>query len=126
MYDLVDRVEDYPEFLPWCAGAELLERTEEVTRGRIDIDFNGLRSRIVTRNTKERPRRMTLELVEGPFRSFSGEWTFAALGDEGCRVELVVDYSFSNPALELALGALFGHITQTLVDCFVERAQEEP
>jgi ribosome-associated toxin RatA of RatAB toxin-antitoxin module len=124
MFDLVDRVEDYPEFLPWCAGTRLIERTDTLTVGRIDIEFKGVRSHIVTRNAKERPRRMTLELLEGPFRDFRGEWTFAPLGDSGCRVELAVEYAFSNPVLELALGGLFGHITGTLVDRFVERANE--
>lgn len=130
MFELVDRVEDYPQFLPWCAGTRLIERTAEVTVGRLDIDFKGLKSHIVTRNAKEFPRRMRLELVEGPFRDFDGEWTFSALGDAGCRVELAVDYAFSSRALELALGGLFGHITRTLVESFVARADavegEEP
>ena len=126
MFDLVDRVEDYPEFLPWCSATRLVERTESVTVGRIDIDLKGVKSHIVTRNAKERPARMALELLEGPFRDFTGEWTFAPLGESGCRVELAVEYVFSNPVLELALGGLFGHITGTLVDRFVERANAAP
>jgi len=123
MFDLVDRCEDYPEFLPWCAGAEVFERDEHVTRGRLDIDYHGIRSRIGTVNRKEPPRSMTLEFVEGPFEHFAGLWTFHPLGDAGCRVELAVDYAFTSGALEAVMGPVFNHIVGTLVDRFVERAE---
>jgi ribosome-associated toxin RatA of RatAB toxin-antitoxin module len=123
MFDLVDEVERYPEFLPWCSATEVFERTPEVTRARLDIDYHGLTSRISTLNRKERPRTMTLEFVDGPFERFKGAWRFDALGEEGCRVELALDYEFSNKALEALLGTMFGHIMETLVDRFVERAE---
>ena len=124
MFELVDRCERYPEFLPWCAGAEVLERDESVTRGRLDIDYHGIRSRIGTVNRKEPPRSMTLEFVEGPFERFAGLWTFRPLGETGCRVELAVDYAFSSGALEAVMGPVFNHIVGTLVERFVERADE--
>jgi ribosome-associated toxin RatA of RatAB toxin-antitoxin module len=123
LFALVERCEDYPRFLPWCSAAEVFERDERVTRARICIDYHGLQSHIETRNVKEAPERIALEFVDGPFREFHGVWTFAALGTEGCRVELALDYAFANRALEAMLGPVFGHIVETLVDRFVARAE---
>jgi ribosome-associated toxin RatA of RatAB toxin-antitoxin module len=125
MFDLVDDVESYPRFLPWCAATEVFERTSERTRARLDIDYHGLKSSISTDNAKSRPHEMMLGFVDGPFESFRGAWRFAALGDEGCRVELQVDYDFSSTTLERVLGPVFGHIMETLVDRFVKRAESQ-
>ena len=124
MFALVDGVERYPEFLPWCPRTELFERTAQVTRARIEIDYHGLRSHITTRNEKQPTEWMSLALVDGPFESFSGEWRFAPLGDEGCRVEFLLDYTFSGGALDALLAPVFGQIIETLVDRFVERADQ--
>ena len=121
MFDLVDRVEDYPGFLPWCRGARVLERSNTVTQARIDVDYHGFTTHFTTRNAKERPRAMDLAFVEGPFESFGGRWTFKALGDEGCRVELALDYELAGALGGLA-APVFGHILETLVDHFVARA----
>ena len=123
MFDLVDDVERYPEFLPWCSSAQVSERTEAITRARIDIDYHGLASHFSTMNRKDAPRSMDLEFVEGPFDAFKGRWTFAALGADGCRVEFALDYAFSNAAMAALLGPVFGHIIETLVDRFVARAE---
>jgi ribosome-associated toxin RatA of RatAB toxin-antitoxin module len=126
MFALVDDVESYPQFLPWCARAEVFERTEKVTVARLDIDYHGLTSHIATRNHKHPPERMSLEFVEGPFDRFKGHWHFRPLGEEGCRVEFALDYAFSNLAFEAVLGPVFGHIIETLVERFVERAESLP
>jgi ribosome-associated toxin RatA of RatAB toxin-antitoxin module len=125
MFELVDRVEAYPEFLPWCSRVDLLERTPEVTSARIEISWHGLESRIATRNAKRAPEAMDLEFLEGPFKSFSGSWRFVPLGQDGCRVEFALDYAFANGAVALALGPLFGHVLGTVVDLFVARAQAQ-
>jgi ribosome-associated toxin RatA of RatAB toxin-antitoxin module len=125
LFDLVDEVERYPEFLPWCPRTRLMERSEEMTLARVDIDYRGLKSHVTTRNAKERPNRMKLELVDGPFERFHGEWTFVPLGDEGCRAEFALDYAFAGSALDALLQGVFGHIASTLVERFVERATEE-
>ena len=126
LFALVDDVERYPEFLPWCARTRVVERDERVTVARIDIDYRGLKSHFVTRNAKEPPRRMTIELVEGPFEKLSGEWTFTPLGDAGCRAELRLDYEFAGSLLDVVLQGVFGHIAATLVDGFVQRALSQP
>ena len=122
MFELVDRVEDYPEFLPWCSAARVLERTASVTRARLDIDYHGLKSHFSTRNAKEAPRRMEIRLEEGPFEKLAGEWRFTPLG-EGCRVELSVDYELASSSMARLLAPAFGHIMETLVDRFVARAE---
>lgn len=122
MFALVDGVEDYPEFLPWCSSTEVFERSGEITRARLDIDYHGLRTHISTFNRKEPPLRMTLELVDGPFESFAGVWRFAPLGDEGCRIELSLDYVLSSRTVDRVLAPVFGYIMETLVDRFVARA----
>ena len=126
MFDLVDGVERYPEFLPWCPGVQVFERTAEITRARIDIDYHGLASHFSTVNRKDAPRRMDLAFIEGPFEALTGHWTFTPLGDDGCRVEFALDYAFSNAATATLLAPVFGHIIETLVDRFVARAEALP
>jgi ribosome-associated toxin RatA of RatAB toxin-antitoxin module len=122
MFELVDDCARYPEFLPWCAGVEVFERTPQITRARLDIDYHGLESHIATVNTKQPYERIDLEFVEGPFDRFKGHWRFLALGDSGCRVEFSVDYAFSSGAMDRMLAPVFGHIIETLVERFVMRA----
>lgn len=125
MFDLVDRVEDYPRFLPWCRSVELIERTEAVTAARLAIDYHGLATRIATRNEKVRPARMDLAFVDGPFESFSGRWTFEPLGESGCRVVFALDYELAGGRFAGLLAPVLGQIMDTLVDRFVERAAGE-
>ena len=122
LFNLVDDVERYPEFLPWCSRTQVFERDEHTTHARIDVDYHGLKSHVTTRNAKQRPHRMTLELEEGPFERFHGEWTFRSLGEEGCRVEFALEYKGAAGAVAALLEGVFAHIASTLVDRFVERA----
>jgi ribosome-associated toxin RatA of RatAB toxin-antitoxin module len=124
MFELVDDVESYPRFLPWCSGATVLERTDEVTRARVEIDYHGLKSHFTTVNRKQAPRRMDVALEEGPFERLDGRWTFTPLGDEGVRVELEVEYALSSRSIDLMVAPVLGHIVETLVDRFVARAEE--
>ncbi|HEX8961377.1 MAG TPA: type II toxin-antitoxin system RatA family toxin [Rhodocyclaceae bacterium] len=124
MFELVDRVEDYPKFLPWCGGTELLERTETLTAARIHINYHGIKAHFATENPKEAPHRMDIRLREGPFRRLDGGWRFTALGTEGCKVEFRLHYEFSSKMLEKALGPVFSHIIGSFVDCFVKRAHQ--
>lgn len=124
MFALVDDVERYPEFLPWCRSTELIERTAEVTRARLDIDYHGLKTHVETINRKRVPESMALEFADGPFGEFAGLWSFMPLGEEGCRVEFALDYTFASRVLEVTIGPVFANITETLVDHFVARAEE--
>lgn len=126
MFRLVERCEDYPQFLPWCTGAQVFERHADSTRARIDIDYHGLKMHISTFNRREEPAHLTLELEDGPFERFHGDWRFTPLGAEGCRIELVIEYAFANRVVEAVVKPVFGHIVETLVDRFVERADSAP
>ena len=124
MFDLVDRVEDYPKFLPWCGGTQLFERTSNKTAARIDIRYHGLKAHFSTENAKDYPRSMTIALTDGPFRHMDGGWRFTPLGDAACKVEFRLHYEFSSRLLEKALGPVFNHIANTFVESFVKRAGE--
>lgn len=122
MFELVDRVEDYPLFLPWCGGASVEARDDTVTRATVHIAFHGVKTSFSTANTKRFPAAMQLALVSGPFRSLDGEWRFTDLGGAGCRVEFSLRYQFASRLLERAVGPVFGRIAASLVDAFVQRA----
>lgn len=125
MFALVDAVEDYPQFLPWCGAATVLHRDEAVTRATIRIDYHGIRQSFTTENLKRRPEEMSIRLVEGPFRRLEGTWRFAALGGQGCKVELRLNYEFKGRVLERLLGPVFDYIANSLVDSFVRRAEKK-
>lgn len=122
MFDLVDRVEDYPLFLPWCGGTTLKSRDEYRTVATIHIAYMGIHQHFTTENIKDTPHAMRIRLVDGPFSKLEGDWRFIALGDDACKIELRLDYAFSSRLLEAVLAPVFSHITNTLVDAFVHRA----
>jgi len=124
MFELVDRVEDYPKFLPWCGGTELHERTETKTSASLRVNYHGIKTEFATENTKVWPSEMHIRLKEGPFSHLDGGWKFIALGDAACKIEFELNYKFSNRLLDKALGPVFSHIANTFVDAFVKRAEE--
>jgi len=124
MFELVDRVEDYPQFLPWCGGTELLERCSDKTVARIHINYHGIKAHFATENDKQFPSSMTIRLREGPFSDLNGAWNFTPLGENACKVEFVLNYTFSSQLLEKVLGKVFHHIIDTFVDSFVKRAAQ--
>lgn len=124
MFELVDRVEDYPDFLPWCGGTELKVRDEHRTVATIHIAYLGIRQGFTTENIKTHPREMRIRLQDGPFSELEGAWSFLRLGDDACKVEFRLHYEFSSRMLETILAPVFSHITNTFVDAFVRRADE--
>ena len=122
MYALVDAVEDYPRFLPWCGGTTVHHRDSGITRATIIINYHGIRQSFTTENAKREPAEMQIRLVEGPFRTLDGNWRFTALADRGSKVELSLRYEFSSRVLEKLVGPVFNHIANTLVDAFAKRA----
>ncbi|MEW5769771.1 MAG: type II toxin-antitoxin system RatA family toxin [Pseudomonadota bacterium] len=124
MFELVDRVEDYPEFLPWCGGTELHHRDAEITEATIHISYLQVKQHFTTQNTKRHGEEMLIRLKSGPFRSLEGYWRFKALADSACKVEFVLHYEFSSGLLEKVLGPVFGMVTGGLVDAFVHRAEK--
>jgi ribosome-associated toxin RatA of RatAB toxin-antitoxin module len=123
MFDLVERVEDYPQFLPWCGGTEVHDRREGLVVATVHIDFKGLRQAFTTENSHERPGRITMRLVRGPFRRLDGEWRFTPLREDACKVEFTLDYAFSGALVSRVLAPVFDHIADSFVDAFVRRAE---
>ena len=126
VFDIIEAAERYPEFLPWCASAHILERTEEVVSARIEVAWHGVRFGFVTRNPKRRPEWMSITMQEGPFRHFHGEWKLSPLAAWGCRVEFALAYEFNTSVLGRMAGPVFEHAANTLVDAYVRRADELP
>jgi ribosome-associated toxin RatA of RatAB toxin-antitoxin module len=122
MFDLVDAVETYPQFLPWCGGSTVISRDETHTEARIDIRYKGVAQSFSTRNAKERPTLMTLTLVDGPFESLTGAWRFTPLTEAACKVEFQLDYRFGNSVVEAVIGPVMSMIAETFVERFVARA----
>lgn len=122
VFDLIEAAEHYPAFLPWCAGATVLERRDELVSARLDVAWHGVHFSIVTRNPKRRPTWMAIGLQHGPFRRFEGEWRLTPLGDRGCRVAFSMAYEFNASLLDPLAGPMFRHVTDTLMDAFVARA----
>ena len=123
MFELVDRVEEYPQFLPWCGGAKVLEQSGDRKTARIDIDYHGVRAHFTTDNVNRPPESIGITLKDGPFRHLHGEWRFRALGETGCKVEFELAYEFATQLLDKAIGPVFGHIARTFIDAFVKRAE---
>ncbi|MBL8437671.1 MAG: type II toxin-antitoxin system RatA family toxin [Zoogloeaceae bacterium] len=124
MFELVDQVERYPEFLPWCGGTEVLARTASMTGARIHINYHGIKAHFATENDKHPPNRMSIRLTEGPFRHLDGMWQFTPLGETACKIEFQLNYEFASKLLEKAVGPVFSHIANTFVDSFVKRAEQ--
>jgi ribosome-associated toxin RatA of RatAB toxin-antitoxin module len=124
MFALIDAVEDYPKFLPWCGAAKVLHRDESTTRATLEIDYRGIRQSFTTENAKRPPDEMLIRLKEGPFRKLEGEWRFTALGQQGCKIEFRMSYEFSGRVLERLIGPVFNYIANNLVEAFVKRAAQ--
>ena len=129
MYDLVTGIDRYPEFLPWCSKAELLERSDEAVTARLSMAYAGVRHAFTTRNEHLTDESVTMRLVDGPFSMLDGVWRFKPIGSSGvdraaCKVELDLRYAFSSRALEAVVSPVFDRVANTLVDSFVSRAEQ--
>lgn len=124
MFNLVDQAERYPEFLPWCAGVDLLWRNAASTSATLHIDYHGLKQNFTTENAKEFPTLMDIRLVKGPFRHLEGVWKFVPLAEDACKIDFRLHYEFASLLLEKIIAPVFSHIADTFVDAFVERAEK--
>ena len=124
MFDLVDNVEAYPQFLPWCSQTRVKFRDEAKTIATLHINFLSVKSHFTTENEKAFPFRMGIKLIDGPFRRLEGLWNFKPLSENACKVEFQISYEFSSRVFEKVIGPVFGQITSTFIDAFVKRADE--
>jgi ribosome-associated toxin RatA of RatAB toxin-antitoxin module len=124
MYVLVEDVETYPEFLPWCGDATLHWRDGDVLEGSVEMRIAGLRRSFRTRNRMREYEAIDMELVDGPFSHLSGGWQFRSLDHLGCKVLLEVEFEIESRATNRLLGRYFEEICNSLVDAFVRRAED--
>jgi ribosome-associated toxin RatA of RatAB toxin-antitoxin module len=125
MYELVTAVEDYPDFLPWCDKAEVLERHDGGVTARLGLSYMGVRQAFTTRNENRPAESVVVRLVDGPFSTLQGAWLFRPLGgaSRACKIEFDMRYNFASRALEAVVSPVFDRVANTFVDSFVKRAE---
>ena len=129
MYDLVTGIARYPEFLPWCDRADLVQTHEDGVTANLGLAYMGVRHSFTTRNVQVAPDSVKVQLVDGPFSVLDGTWLFKALGRPGseqpaCKIEFELRYAFASPALEALVSPVFDRVANTFVESFVRRAED--
>ncbi len=124
MFALVDWVEDYPKFLPWCGGVDVRSRGDNQLVATLQINYHGIRQSFTTENSNQAPESITMRLVEGPFKVLDGHWHFKSLRSDACKIDFELTYEFSNRLIEGVIGPVFNIITNSFVDSFCKRAEQ--
>ncbi|MDD2834485.1 MAG: type II toxin-antitoxin system RatA family toxin [Methylotenera sp.] len=122
MFTLVDDVSQYPAFLPWCGGVDLIEKDAQITVATLHIAYHGIKQKFTTKNEKSFPATMKIELKDGPFKHLNGTWQFTPLNALACKIDFSLNYEFESALLEKIIAPVFNHIANTFVDGFVTRA----
>ncbi|MFC1236000.1 SRPBCC family protein [Vibrio sp. F74] len=124
MYDLVNDVDKYPEFLPGCSGSKVLEKSDNTMKASVDVSKAGISKTFTTINRLTKDTVIMMELVDGPFKSLKGGWYFTMLDEYACKVELKLDFEFSSRLVEMAFGKIFNDLTNNMVNSFTQRAKQ--
>jgi len=124
MYGLVNDIESYPRFLPWCRSTQVLSRDADEVRARIEMHKGGVHKSFTTCNRLQPGKMIEIRLLEGPFLRLEGFWRFQALRSDACKVSLDLEFEFSSQLIQVAIGPVFKQITNSLVDAFCKRAVE--
>lgn len=124
MFNLVDRVENYPEFLPWCGGASVAEIEGKKVHATIHINYHHIKQSFTTENVRTPPHQIDMTLQDGPFRQLDGCWRFIPLSDSACKIEFRLHYEFSSKLLEKLVGPVFNFIANSFVDAFISHAEK--
>ena len=123
LYDLVNDVQSYPEFIPNCAQTRVVEQFEDGYVAEVELKLSGLRQKFATRNTTFPCERITMTLASGPFKKLNGSWVFEAIDSNGCRVTFELAYEFASKYLGKLIGPLFQQFTDKAVHAFIKRAK---
>jgi ribosome-associated toxin RatA of RatAB toxin-antitoxin module len=123
MFALVDGIEEYPKFLPWCGGAEVKQRDGTNVVATLAINYHGVKHSFTTRNSNMPPTSIRMDLVEGPFKELHGTWVFKPLRADACKVEFELHYEFSSRLLAQIVGPVFNMIANSFVESFCKRAE---
>ena len=122
MFRLIDDIESYPEFLPWCGKATEISRDEKNVEASVLISHSGFNKEFTTKNKNTAFSKIEMHLLNGPFKNLDGIWLFEALGDTACKVSLNLEFEFSSKIVGITLGPIFSKVANTLVDAFIKRA----
>lgn len=123
MYQLVNDVQSYPQFLPGCTGSRILESTPGQMTAAVDVSKAGISKTFTTRNQLTSNQSILMNLVDGPFKKLIGGWKFTPLSQEACRIEFHLDFEFTNKLIELAFGRVFKELASNMVQAFTVRAK---
>jgi len=129
MFALVDNVEEYPKFLPWCGGTSVDPQDEVTTHATVKIDYHHIQHSFTTKNERHLPDgndssyRINMNLLDGPFEHLDGSWQFIPLSDTACKIKFRLHYTFSHKILEKLVGPVFHMIANSFVEHFIERAE---
>ncbi len=124
MYNLVNDVASYPEFLPGCSGSRVLESSTGAMVASVDVSKAGISKTFTTSNELSPGESIVMSLVDGPFKMLKGGWFFTALDEQACKVELKLEFEFSSKMIEMAFGKIFNELTNNMVNAFTQRAKQ--
>jgi ribosome-associated toxin RatA of RatAB toxin-antitoxin module len=125
MYALVNDVTAYPKFLPWCKSSKVISQSDTEMMASVEIAKGALNRTFTTKNTLQNNSRIEIALVNGPFKTLHGAWTFHPLKhDEACKIELDLVFQFDSGLMSIAARPVFTQIANSLVDAFSKRAAE--
>ena len=124
MFQLVNDIARYPEFLPWCADAEVHERSGQEVVASIEIAKGGIRHRLTTQNQLAEPDTIDMTLVDGPLKNLTGRWSFQSIGDNACKVILTLAFEFYGTLSRMTFGPIFNQVANSMVEAFCQRADE--
>jgi len=124
MFNIVDDIDSYSDFLPWCGASKVTERKGDEVQASIRIEHHKIRKTFTTRNRLQKNKMIEMKLVDGPFKHLHGYWQFMDLGKKACKVTLDLEYEFSSRLIDLTLGPVFSAIANSMVDAFCKRADE--
>lgn len=122
MYDLINDVNAYAAFLPWCSDSKILSQSEQEIQASLMISYHGIHKSFSTINTITKDKRIEMRLAEGPFKSLEGIWIFVPLGDDGTKIMLDLEFEFKNKLISMSFGSVFTSIADSLMDAFIQRA----
>ncbi|MDE1241486.1 SRPBCC family protein [Vibrio aestuarianus] len=124
MFNLVNDVARYPEFLPGCSGSRVIESSEQSMVASVDVSKAGISKTFTTSNVLVTGEAIVMHLVDGPFKTLRGGWYFTSLDEQACKVELKLEFEFSSQMIELAFGKIFHELTSNMVNAFTKRAKQ--
>lgn len=124
MYQLVDDINDYPQFVPNCKTAKELTRNEKEVTATLEVSKSGIAKSFTTKNSLEKNEKIKMTLINGPFKHLLGEWRFTPLSEEACKIEFDLEFEFSNKLASIAFAGIFNQLVESMIDAFTQRAEQ--